>query len=108
MTELSKKLIRLVVDELRDEKKGALTIQGVIMALDEAARDLERSALRLHIEKCIDEVFSDQICQPQQTIAPVHIESKNAIANAAEVFENAMREVSEKVIQRYLDEKRQQ
>lgn len=108
MTELSKKLIRLVVDELRDEKKGALTIQGVIMALDEAARDLERSALRLHIEKCIDEVFSDQICQPQQTIAPVHIESKNAIANAAEAFENAMREVSEKVIQRYLDEKRQQ
>ena len=108
MTDLSKKLIRLVVDELRDEKKGALTIQGVIMALDEAARDLERSALRLHIEKCIDEVFSDQICQPQQTIAPVNIESKNAIANAAEAFENAMREVSEKVIQRYLDEKRQQ
>ncbi len=108
MTELSKKLIRLVVDELRDEKKGAPTIQGVIMTLNEAARDLERSALRLHIEKCIDEVFSDQICQPQQTIAPVHIESKNDIANAAEVFENAMREVSEKTIQRYLDEKRQQ
>lgn len=108
MTELSKKLIRLVVDELRDEKKGALTIQGVIMALDEAARDLERSALRLHIEKCIDEVFSDQVCRPQQTIAPVHIESKDALANAAEVFENAVREVSEKTIQRYLDEKRQQ
>lgn len=108
MTELSKKLIRLVVDELRDEKKGALTIQGVIITLDEAARDLERSALRRHIEKCIDEVFSDQVCRPQQTIAPVHIESKDAIANAAEVFENAMREVSEKTIQRYLDEKRQQ
>ncbi|MGO5028956.1 hypothetical protein [Candidatus Agathobaculum pullicola] len=68
MTELSKKLIRLVVDELRDEKKGALTIQGVIITLDGADRDLERSALRRHIEKCIDEVFSDQVCRPQQTI----------------------------------------
>lgn len=108
MTDLSKKLIRLVVDELRDEKKGALTIQGVIITLDEAARDLERSALRRHIEKCIDEVFSDQVCRPQQTITPVHIESKDALANAAEVFENAVREVSEKTIQRYLDEKHQQ
>lgn len=108
MTELSKKLIRLVVDELRDEKKGALTIQDVITGLNWAVVELKFSALSLHIEKCIDEVFSDQICQPQQTIAPVHIESKDAIANAAEVFENAMREVSEKTIQRYLDEKHQQ
>ncbi len=108
MTELSKKLIRLAADELRDEKKGAPTIQDVITELNWAARDLERSALRLHIEKCIDEVFSDQVCRPQQTIAPVHIESKDALANAAEVFENAVREVSEKTIQRYLDEKRQQ
>ena len=84
MTELSKKLIRLVVDELHDEKKGAPTIQDVITELNWAARDLERSALRLHIEKCIDEVFSDQICQPQQIISPAHIESKDALANAAE------------------------
>ena len=52
MTELSKKLIRLVVDELHDEKKGAPTIQDVITELNWAARDLERSALRLHIERC--------------------------------------------------------
>lgn len=108
MTELSKKLIRLVVDELRDEKKGAPTIQDVITELNWAARDLERSALRLYIEKCIDEVFSDQICQPQQIISTAHIESKDAIANAAEVFENVVREVSEKTIQHYLDEKHQQ
>lgn len=50
MTELSKKLIRLAADELRDENKGALTIQGVIMTLNEAATDLERSALRVHID----------------------------------------------------------
>ena len=50
MTELSKKLIRLAADELRDENKGALTIQGVIMTLNEAATDLERSVFRLPIE----------------------------------------------------------
>lgn len=33
MTELSKKLIRLAADELRDEKKGAPTIQDVITEL---------------------------------------------------------------------------
>lgn len=33
MTDLSKKLIRLVVDELHDEKKGAPTIQDVITEL---------------------------------------------------------------------------
>ena len=44
MTELSKKLIRLAADELRDEKKGAL------MALNEAARDLEHVSLRVHID----------------------------------------------------------
>ena len=50
VTELSKKLIRLAADELRDEMKGALTIHGVIMALNEAARDLEHVSLRVHID----------------------------------------------------------
>nr|WP_297274755.1 hypothetical protein [uncultured Agathobaculum sp.] len=50
MTELSKKLIRFAVDELRDETKGVLLVQGVIGALEDAAKDLERFVLRLPIE----------------------------------------------------------
>lgn len=53
LTELSKKLIRLAADELRDENKGALTIQGVIMTLNEAATDLERFVLQLPIENIV-------------------------------------------------------
>lgn len=50
LTELSKKLIRLAADELRDETKGVLLVQGVIGALEDATKDLERSVLRLPIE----------------------------------------------------------
>lgn len=50
MTELSKKLICLAADELHDETKGTLLVQGVIGALEDAAKDLERSVLQLPIE----------------------------------------------------------
>lgn len=53
MTELSKKLIRLAADELRDETKGVLLVQGVIGALEDAAKDLERFVLQLPIEDLV-------------------------------------------------------
>ena len=53
LTELSKKLIRLAADELRDETKGTLLVQGVIGALEDAAKDLERFVLQLPIENIV-------------------------------------------------------
>ncbi len=53
LTELSKKLIRLAADELRDETKGVLLVQGVIGALEDAAKDLERFVLQLPIEDLV-------------------------------------------------------
>lgn len=53
LTELSKKLIRLAADELRDETKGTLLVQGVIGAFEDAAQDLERFVLQLPIEDLV-------------------------------------------------------